>query len=189
MRRALGLGVVLLAAIARADADELPVELQAQLLSKMTTYVKGLAPEGAKALRVLVLYPATTPDAPPTRAAQAMTGAVTGLKQIGTLTAEAKAAPFTDQKAFEALLAAEKPQVVYLTNEHTTKSLGFVAPALKGRGVLSVTGTRSHLEQGVVLGFAPAEGRPKVMVNLKQAREQGITFHNGLLRYAVIVEQ
>ena len=177
------------AGVFAGDADELPLELQAQLLSKMTTYVKGLAPAGATSLKVLVVYPASAPDAPPTRAAQAMVQAIGQQGKMGTLAAESKTVPFTDLKAFQATLAAEKPNVVYVTSEHDAKSLGYLAQALKGSGVLAVTGTRAHLEQGVVLGFTPAEGRPKVLVNLKQAREQGVVFHNGLLRYAVIVEQ
>lgn len=183
------LALALGAAVASgADADEVPIELQAQLLSKMTTYVKGLAPAGATSLKVLVVYPAGAPDAPPTRSAKAMAQAVASVGKMGNLTAESKTTAFTDVKAFQAALATEQPQVVYVTGDHDAKSVALVAQALKGSAVLSVSGTRSHVELGVVLGFAVAEGRPRVLVNLKQAREQEIVFHNGLLRYAVIVE-
>ncbi|MBL8955170.1 MAG: DUF4154 domain-containing protein [Myxococcaceae bacterium] len=172
-----------------AESEELPTELQAQLLSKMTTYVKGLAPAGATSLKVLVVYPGAA-DSPPTRAATAMVDALSKLGQMGTYKVDVKPQVFTDERALQAALATEKPQVVYVTGEHTTKSLGFVVAAVKSvGGVVSVSGTPSHVEQGVVLGFGAAEGRPRVLVNLKQAREQGVSFHNGLLRYAVIVEQ
>jgi len=190
VRRRLLFIVALAATAAQAgEGEELPTEMQAQLLSKMTTYVKGLVPAGGTSIKVLVVYPGAA-DAPPTRPAAAMTDALTKLGKMGTYAVEAKPVVFTDQKDLEAVLAAQKPNVVYLTQEHTPKSLGFVLQALKATGgVLSVSGTPSHVEQGVVLGFGAAEGRPRVLVNLKQAKEQGVSFHNGLLRYAVIVEQ
>jgi hypothetical protein len=171
-----------------AAAEELPVALQAQLLSKMTTYVKALTPQGATAVNVWVVYPG--PGEAPTRAAQALTSALTELGQMGTLKAQPKALAFADPKQFAAALAAEKPQVLFLTPEHNEKNVSALVEAAKAvPGVVTVTGQSDHVKLGVVLGFSAVEGRPRVLVNLKQAKAQGVEFHNGLLRYAVIVEQ
>jgi hypothetical protein len=168
-----------------AAADEMPVSLQVQLLSKMPTYVKTLSvPDGA-AVKVLVLYPGT---GEPSRSAVAVVNAVQQLGKFGAVKAEAKAVAFGDAKAFAKTLADEKPQIVYLAPEMSQRDVADIVATDLGV-TLTVSGQTDHIRQGVVLGFSLVEAKPKVLVNLKHANAQGIAFTNGLMQYAVVVER
>src|SRR6478672_11904442 len=89
-----------------ARADELPVQLQIQLLSKMTSSIPNLQP-GSGPLKVLVVFPGKA-DAT-SRAAQTVVNAIRQTAKFGSYDVEAKLQPFTDAASLKAAIAAEKP--------------------------------------------------------------------------------
>ena len=63
-----------------------------------------------------------------------------------------------------------------------------IASALSDVDVLSVAALPGDVEQRLVLGFARESGRPKLLVNLQQARRQNVAFNPDLLRLVRVVE-
>lgn len=177
--------LLLLASTARAD--ELPVAIQVQLLSKMSTYVSNFAPADATAVKILVVYPGTK-DAPP-RGAQAVATALTQAGKLGRYTAQPMLVPFIDGKKLQATLAAEKPQVIYVAPELDEKSTAELVEAVTGTAVLTISGVAEHVRIGVVLGFSLVESRPRVLINLKQSQKQNIVFLSGLVKHSVVVDR
>lgn len=178
------LTVVVLSAAAAARADELPVALQAQLLSKTSTYITSLTPGAGGGVKVLVV----SPTAAASRGAESLSKALGSMGQVGRFKLTAVVAPFAGAKEFQATLAAEKPQVVWLAPELDEKAVSGVVEAA-GPGVVTVSAVSSHVSQGVILGFSMAEGKPSILVNLKQARARSVVFLSGLLTHSVIVEK
>ncbi len=170
-----------------AVADELPVPLQVQLLSKMSTYVSNFAPADATAVKVLVVHPAAKEG--PSRGAQALVSALTQAGKLGQYTAEPMLVGFTDLKKFQATLAAEKPQVIYLAPELDPKATAEIVEAASTSTVLTISGVSDHVKLGVVLGFSLVEARPRVLVNLKTAQKQNIVFLAGLVSHSVVVDR
>lgn len=77
--------------------------------------------------------------------------------------------------------------VVYIApgiREGTTKLAG----ALQGLKVLSVASLPEQVGEGLVLGSAVRSGKPRVLVNLKRAREQAVDFRADFLRMVEVVE-
>ena len=183
--RALLIAVILGASAARAD--ELPVLLQVQLLSKMSTYVSTFAPEGATAVKILVVYPGSREA--PSRGAQAIATSLTQIGKLGRYTAEPKVVPSSDAKKFQELLAAEKPQVVYLAPELDEKATAEIVEAAGTSTVLTISGLPEHVKIGAVLGFSLVESRPRVLINLKQSQKQKIVFLSGLVSHSVVVDR
>ena len=175
-------------AASAAAADDLPVNLQVQLLSKMSTYVSNFAPAEATVVKILVVYPGGPKD-PPTRGAQALSGAITQTGQMGRYTAEPKLVAFGDQKKFQATLAAEKPQVIYLAPEFDEKTTLELVEATLTQSAITIYGNSEHVKLGVVLGFSLVEARPRVLINLKTAQKQNIVFLNGLVSHSVVVDR
>lgn len=168
-----------------AYADELPVTIQVQLLSKMATYVADCTPGDSGALKVLVVHP----GAQPSRSAQAIAGAIAQAGQFGSYKVSSGFVPLADAPKLKAVFAKEKPQFIFVAPEFDERSIAAIVDAAGASTAVTVTGAPDHVKQGVVLGFSMVEARPRVLVNLKQANKQGISFHNGLLRYAVIVDK
>lgn len=169
-----------------AGADELPVNLQVQLLSKMSTYVSGFAPADATSVKILVVYPGGPKD-PPSRGAQALMASITQTGQIGRFTAEPKLIAFVEGKKFQGTVAAEKAQVIYLAPELDEKSTQEIVDA--AGPVITISGNADHVKLGVVLGFSLVEARPRVLINLKTAQKQNIVFLNGLVSHSVVVDR
>lgn len=169
-----------------AAADDLPVNLQVQLLSKMSTYVSNFAPKGASSVKVYVVHPGTK-DAP-SRGAQALNGALGTTGKLGAYTAEVVLVPWENGKKLEAAIAADKPQVVYLAPELDAKATGELVEAVSSSSALMISGVADHVKQGAVLGFSLVEARPRVLINLKQARRQNIVFLSGLVSHSVVVD-
>ena len=170
-----------------AHADELPVNVQVQLLSKMSTYVSTFAPEGATAVKILVVYPGSK-DAP-SRGAQAISTALTQGATLGRYAAQPKLVPSSDPKKFRATLDFEKPQVIYLAPELDEKTTTDIVEAASASTVLTISGVAEHVRLGVVLGFSLVESRPRVLINLKQSQKQNIVFLSGLVSHSVVVDR
>ena len=186
MRRALSLfalGALVFAQVARAE--ELPVLLQIQLLSKMSTYLETLVTDGST-VKVLVVFPG--PADSPTRGAQDLLSALSQVSQFGSLKVQAKAVPF-DGKKFQALLDVERPGILYLAPEVDVKVTAAVIEACAERPTVTISGNADSVKLGVVLGFSLVEARPRVLINLKQAGRQKITFRPGLVSHSVVVDR
>jgi hypothetical protein len=63
-----------------------------------------------------------------------------------------------------------------------------LAAALQGLRVLSVGSLPEQAKSGLVLSFAVRSGKPRVLVNLKQARQQEVDFRADFLRMAEVIE-
>ena len=177
------LAVALLASAARAD--EVPLSLQVQLLSKMATYMNfGLA-DGA-ALKILVVYPGSSKT--PSQGAETIVNQITQVGEFGHLKPEAKAVPFGDVKKFLAVLASDQPQIVYLAPEVDDSTAAGVVEAVTTSPTVTITSVGDRVKRGVILGFSLVEAHPRVLLNLKQAQKQNVIFHSGLTRHAVVVD-
>ncbi len=179
--------IVLLFVGTAARADELPVQLQVNLLSKMSTYVQNFVPAGTESVKVLVVHPGSKES--PTRGAQSLGSTIASVGKLGKYTAEPRLIAYGDAKTFRATLAAEKPQVVYLAPEIDSALTAEIVEAATSSTVLTISGVADHVRLGVVLGFALMEGRPRVLINLKQAQKQQITFLSGLVSHSVVVDK
>ncbi len=187
MRAHFSLAAAVVLVAGSALADELPVGLQVQLLSKMSTYVSNFAPAGAAGVKILVVYPGS--KEPATRGAHAISTALSQAGKLGQYTAEPVLVPYGDAKAFADRLAAEKPQVVYLAPELDEKTTTEIVEAATGTTVLTISGVAEHVRAGVVLGFSLVEARPRVLINLKQSQKQKIVFLSGLVKHSVVVDR
>ncbi|MFL5319297.1 MAG: YfiR/HmsC family protein [Myxococcaceae bacterium] len=180
--RVLVVAVALTAGFARAD--EVPVNLQIQLLSKMTTAIPAMQPAEGSKIKVLVITPGSVSS--PSRGAQALITAIKQVAKFGAFDADAQLVSVGDVKS---ALAVEKARVVYLAPELDEKSVSSVLDATSGSSVLTVCGTREQVKLGIILGFELAEARPVVLVNLKQARKENLDFKNQFLTHTTIVEK
>ncbi len=170
-----------------AFADELPVNLQVQLLSKLSTYVANFGPADSTTVKILVVYPDSKEG--PSRGAQALATALTAVGKLGQFTAQPKLVAACDAKKFQALVAAEKPQAIYLAPELDEKATAEIIEAAASGTVLTISGLEAHVRRGVVLGFSLVEARPRVLINLKQAQKQSVVFLSGLVSHSLVVDR
>ena len=63
-----------------------------------------------------------------------------------------------------------------------------VARALEGVAVISVAAIDAYVSNGAILGFELVSGRPRMVLNLAQAKKQGVAFRAQVMKLMRIVE-
>jgi YfiR/HmsC-like len=187
--RAIALAVVTLYATAAHDArgEEVgvPERLQAELVAKMATYDRGfLARAGDRAHVVIIDKP---DDADSARAATHLESAFRALPDVGGLPHDEAVVAWSGASALPGLVSARHAAIVYFTPGFAS-DVGEIRAALDGVDVLSVSAVAEYVPRGIVLGFDLVSGKPKLLVNLGQARKQHVAFMAEVLKLARVYE-
>jgi hypothetical protein len=185
MKRALG--VILLVSLltfiearpSLADGVALPVELQAELLAKLAGYDRNFRARAGSQARVLLLVKPN--NARSSTAAAAMKSALSKLDQIGGLPHQASSLTYEGAASLAKRCRAERVAVVYVTPGFEAE-LDALSNSLSGVDVLSVSAVPEFVPKGIVIGFELVSGKPKILLNLEQAKRQNVNFKADVLK-------
>ena len=168
-------------------AEEIPVplELQAQLLSKVLTYDRSLATRAGDKVRLLLVGKPSDPTSMP--AIRQMRQALGALDALGGLPHEESTLEFTN-----AVDLAEKTKngrftIVYI-GPGFHGDIESIRVALEPLPVLTVSANPEDVSRGIVLGFDLVSGRPKLVLHLTQARRQRVDLSSDVLKLRRIIE-
>jgi hypothetical protein len=168
----------------RADGH-VPVNLQAQLVSRLGSFDRNFQARAGALARVLVMHKGG--DEESKFSATSFAKAVTDAKQIGGISVAVEEAEFTDARTLGTRCRAEKISLLYLS-DGLEAQMPLIAAALDGADVLSIGASGKHAESGAVVGFDLVEARPKLVLNLRSAKAQNVSFKAELLKLGRIVE-
>jgi YfiR/HmsC-like len=170
--------------LAHAEDVAVPLPMQVQLFSSVVDYDKGFA-ERAKGKVKIVLLTSKNPDSG--RAATQVQAALGRLTQIGGQPHEESTVRFESGAALANLCRSNGISAVFLMPGFQSE-IADIKHSLEGVNVLSVATIGSYVQQGVVLGFDVISGKPKLLVNLTQARAQKVAFKAELLKMVKVIE-
>jgi hypothetical protein len=188
IRALLGLVTALLFSIAvpgQADEPAVPIELQAELLSRVLKYDRNFAARAGQRVQVLVAYRAGAAESE--RVSQLMTESLKGIKSLGGL-------PHDDQ-----LFAYVSPAQLFRAANASHAALVILSPgieqdapaiarAFEGFDGLTVTTSPRGVEGGIVLGFDLVSGKPRMLLHLTQARRQNADFRSEILKVMKVIQ-
>jgi hypothetical protein len=187
--RWLALAAILVSAVASRDAraEDVPVpeSLQAELVAKIAGYDRGFAARAGDRAHVLILD--RPDDADSARAAAHLEAALHALPEIGGLPHDEAVVAFTNAGALPQLVRSRHAAVVYIT-PGLEADVPAIRTSLDGVDVLSVSAVPGYVPRGVVLGFDLVSSKPKLLVNLGQARKQHVAFMAEVLKMARVYE-
>jgi hypothetical protein len=181
--------MLLLVAIAlpsRAAEEVLvPVGLQAELVAKVARYDKNFAARAGDRAHVLIL---TRPgDAESVRTAAHMETALRGINDIGGLPHDETTIAYPGAKSLADTIRLRHYAIVYV-GPALGGEIDAIRDALSGVSVLTVAATFEYVPRGVVLGFDVVSGKPKLVVNLAQAKRQEVVFKAEVLKLMRVIE-
>jgi hypothetical protein len=182
---AMSLGVAALCASrsGMAQVSSVPAEIQAELLSKLEGYDRGFAARAGDAARVLlVVKPGSTKSE---TSAEEMRSALGRIDRFAGLPHQETIVPYPGAQALAQRCRADKIAVVYLTPGFDDE-LEALRVALADDNVLSLGAVSDYVPKGIVLGFELASGKPKILINLEQAKRQGVNFSSDVLRLMTV---
>lgn len=162
-----------------------PASLQAELVAKVASYDKNFPSRAGDGAHVLIVTMPDNPDS--TRFATSVQGALHNLKSIAGLPHDEAIVPYPGAGALAALCKSKRASIVYITpglGEEVPK----IRAALDGTSILSVAADASDVSKGVVLGFDIVSGKPKIVIQLTQAKKQDVAFRAELLKLAKVIE-
>lgn len=164
---------------------EVPVRLQAELLAKVVAYDRNFVERAHGNAVVLVLV--KPGDAESARVGEQIHDELGVLPQLGGVPHSEQMLPFTHRRAVADLCKSRAAAVLYLSVGLADEVPGLAA-LLAGQSILTVAATPSDVPRGGVLGFEAESGRPKLVVNLTQARLQKVAFKPELLKLARVIQ-
>jgi hypothetical protein len=188
IRRGLLLGLpaaFLPRSLAAQEDVAVPVPLQMELLVKVASYDKNLPARAATAARVLILIKSGDPQS--SHVAQTAKLALQG-KTLNRLTVEASELVWSDGASMAQSVKEKSAAILYAAPGFDPNEMQSVAKSLRGVSVLSAGSLARFVETGVVLGFDLVGGKPKLIVHLKRARDQGVDLSSQVLKLAKVIE-
>ena len=184
-RRALVLAALLASPTAARAETTVPLDLQVDLLWKVVRFERGLLDRaGPKVTLMLVLRPG---NATSSRSGAQLEKALERVKEIGGKPVRIVLHPYTSIPALKAAVAAEGAQLVYLTPGFDT-DVPVMAGALAGVPVITIATDGDQVERGVILGFELVSAKPRISLNVGQAKRQGLDFNSDLFRLVKVVK-
>jgi len=179
------LSMLLTPRVSRGDEVAVPIALQAELVAKVASYDRNLPARAGDRVHVLIVVKAK--DDASSAFAKHMESALGGLDKIGGLPHDEVTSPFGGAKALADACRSKRIAIVYLAPGLGEEVPGIRA-ALDGVNVLSVAADASDVARGIVLGFDLVSGKPKLVVNLTQAKRQHVAFKSEVLKIMKVYE-
>ena len=164
---------------ATAQSASVPASLQAELIAKLEPYDRNFSTRAGSVVRTLLLVKAD--DAKSELSANEMKSAFKRLERIGGLTHQERIVEYTTATELAQRCRAEHIAIVYVA-AGLEDAIDAIRGALSGANVLTVGALVSYVPKGVVLGFDLESGRPKITINLEQAKRQNVFFSPDVLR-------
>jgi hypothetical protein len=169
----------------RAEDVGVPERLQAELVAKMSGYDRGFAARAGDRAHVIILEKPDDPES--ARAAAHLESAFRELPDVGGLPHDEAIVAWPGAAALPGLVRSRHAAIVYVTPGFGP-DIGEIRTVLDGVDVLSVAVVPEYVPRGVVLGFDLVGGKPKMLVNLGQARKQHVGFMAEVLKLAKVFE-
>ena len=166
-----------------AQDAAVPIALQIELVGRLLWYERGLQKSSERQLRALILE--RPRDAVSARMAAQLATQLSGATLGGRQVALAR----VTYESVEQVARAAQQQRAYLAwfTAGFGELSGELGRALGARGVLTISSHGPDATRGVVLGFELTSGKPRILLNLNQARAQKLDFSAQLLRVVKVV--
>jgi YfiR/HmsC-like len=176
---ALATPLTVLAVSRAAESDEVPAEIQAELLAKLAAYDRNFGARAGDAVRVLIV--AKLDRTKSQLSAAEMKSALANIDRIGGLPHQEIVVSYEGADALAHRCRSERIAAIYLTPGFED-DIEQIRASLSTVSVLSLGAVADYVPRGVVLGFELESGKPKILLNLGQARLQNVNFPADLLR-------
>jgi hypothetical protein len=168
---------------ASADAPTAPIAVQAQIITRILPFERGFAAKPPGEVQVVIAL--RSGDADSESAALKMSKALGDIGKIADKPLRVTTVPYTSAQQLAAECRKRSAHVLFIT-PGLASDAGPLATALIGSGMLSVAAVEPYVPAGIVLGVEVVAGKPRMSINLKQAKSQKLDFPSAVLKLARI---
>ena len=170
---------------AHAVSSSAPSVVQAQIITRILPYDRAFE---QKVKREVVIVLVQRPDdSESASTVQQMQNALKDVGEVRGRTLKVRVVSYSTPAALAASLRTEGAHVAYIA-PGLLRDVPQIAQALAGSGILSFAAHEPCVREGIVLGVEIAEGKPRMSINLRQARTQKIEFPAAILKLAKVYQ-
>jgi hypothetical protein len=169
-----------------ADDDvAVPVPLQMDLLLKVAGYDRNLPARARGTVRTMILT--KRDDSRSKNVGEQAARALSG-KDVKGMPTEIVTQLFSDGPGLTERVRDGRVSILYAASGFGARELLTISRSLAGLSVLSSGALAHFVETAVALSFDLVGGKPKLLVNVRRAREQGVDLSSQVLRLAKVIE-
>jgi hypothetical protein len=179
------LAALLLAAGASRGETTVPLDLQVDLMQRVLRFERGLA--GRVGAQVNVAVVSRSGNGGSEKTAAQLAKALEKVTEIAGKPVKISSIGFTNAGALKAAVASKGLHLLYLAPGFEN-DLPAIAAALDGVAVITLTTDGDQVDAGAVLGFELVSAKPRIALNLGQAKKQALDFSSDLFRLARVVK-
>jgi hypothetical protein len=169
---------------AEAEAPTAPVAVQAQIATRILPFERGFRSLGDD---VVVVIAEKKDDTDSSSATRQMERALGEIGSVGGKRLSVVVVPYAGAAAFADECRKRRAAVAYLT-PGLGGEVRDLASKLEGTGVLSIAAVESYVAAGAVLGVEVVSGKPRMSINLRQAKLQRVDFPSAVLKLARVYQ-
>lgn len=181
----LGCAVLAISLPSVADEPAVPLQLQAELTVKVIEYAQQPPIRSGDVVRLGILVKSS--GAQSTHFGAELKAALDRIDTIAGLPHEQTLLQWSDSTRLVDEIVRRKLTIVYVA-PGLDSDIPVIAQAVQEMPIITVAATDSYVRNGVILGFELVSGRPKMIFNLRQARQQGVAFGSAVMKLMRIVE-
>jgi hypothetical protein len=170
----------------RAEGTTVPAELQVELLSKLSLHDRNFAARAGQLARLVIL--SKPGNARSDVSASVMQAALAQLDRFAGLPHTESVVAYQNGPAIAKRCREEHIALVYVAAGFESE-IERLRAALTGVDVLTVAAQPEYVESGIVLGFELLSGKPKMLVNFEQAKQQNVNFTADVLKLMKVVSK
>ena len=186
-RRAWLASVLVLASVTPCLAEDMtaPANIQARILTVLLANERGFARQAGGEVRIhLVEAPG---DMNSEHAVQQMRSMLADLGEVNRRPLQIEIVPFSDPEALIASCRAKNVHALYIA-PGLGQHVAAIAHSLGATAILTFAAVESYVPAGIVVGVSITSGKPKMSINLTQARAQRLDIPAAVLALAKVYQ-
>lgn len=164
---------------------QVPPLHQSAILFKALAYDRNLESRASGTIDVLLVYDPSAPREAFEKTRSAFSAMST--KQLKGLSIRVHVHAYTSRESLSGVMGAKEIDTVYVCEGLSDKAVDVVTDVTRGSNIASMTGSRAHIKKGVALAVLLHKGKPRLVVNLKASKAEGLDLKSTLLRIAVVI--
>jgi hypothetical protein len=177
----------MMAASARGQEIQVPVDQQVPLLLKILCFDRNLHRHADKQFVFAILYQKKFRKSLDAKNDFEQALSKYSLTKIDNIPIKLIAVDVSEDSSLTSIIDYNRVDVIYLAPVKAI-NIGDITTLSRQKQITTLTGVADYVEAGIAVGVGVKGDKPQILINLNAAKAEGVNFNSQLLKLARIVE-
>ncbi len=166
-------------------AQEVPLKIQVTLFMKILKYERNLTSSDLTEAKIGVLYSSQNRESIDIKDDFIAEFKELKSTKVNEITIQTEA--LNGLNSLNQAIADESIKILYITPGFKGNIAAIIAKT-QANGILTFSGDKDYVEEGVSVGIGLQDRKPKIFINLESSRQEGADFAANLLKLAEVIQ-